>query len=420
MRGKDADPWEVAERCIAYLHALASSDVLYQRWSNVADVRDLLRRLKAREPNALDDVVDVAVIGTALELQLRDLHSRENMVFPPALYDEFLDLGKAVGRSEHETIAWLQVLYAKTPHHFRRRMDLMLAFLKSQCDESDMDKTMFLIERFAPLLIRDGSSAYMSLLHTEGFSATTECLLLFLTHISVLAGGLSQATAERHLNDLAHHTIISVLFAAPTNAIEALGPRTPPTAPVAANKTCAAVKIQAAVRGWWCRCWIGLRLLFSTASVTHLGTYRRYYLGMTKRVLLWSVDALACEKRRLKEKLRAFDVAFTARHHRLPSAAAKSGIRGLYERYHFLRLVLDYQKQDDRDKDPTTFHDFLQTATTHQLELAKDKCQLHLLIFERHFLICCGGKVENEDDFGHVLPRYLQYKTMSGKLAETA
>ncbi|EQC33552.1 hypothetical protein SDRG_09058 [Saprolegnia diclina VS20] len=399
-----ADPWEVVEMCVRYLEGLHLPDVLYQRWDSIGDVRHVQRGLAARRAGVLDSVLDPSVVVSVLETQLRDLHSREYLVFSPFLYNELLDLGRAVGRSDHETLVWVRALYARTTEPYRSRMHMILGFLATQCDVTDMDKTLYIVERYAPMLLRDGSSAYMSLHHIEGFPAATECLLLFLTYLDVLDGGLSSAALDQHLDILLHETVHTSLFASP-----------PPRASMTVDM--AATRIQAAARGWQCRRWIGLRLLYTSMPLAPMSSFRRYYLGMTKRVLHWSVSELVAEKRRLKTRLRAFDEAFTRAHHRVPKPKEKDA--GLYEMYHFLRIVLDYQRQQD-DTDPTSFHDFLQTATTSQLALARDKCQLQLLIFERHFYLCCGGKVEDEDDYGHILPRYLQYKTLTGKLAETA
>ncbi|KDO20480.1 hypothetical protein SPRG_13998 [Saprolegnia parasitica CBS 223.65] len=181
-----ADPWEVVEKCVRYLEAcvgLHLPDVLYQRWDSMGDVRHVQRGLATRRHGVLDSVMDPSVIVSVLETQLRDLHSREYLVFSPFLYSELLDLGRAVGRSDHETLVWVRALYARTTEPYRSRMHTMLGFLATQCDVADMDKTLYIVERYAPMLLRDGSSAYMSLHHMEGFPAATECLLLFLTHL---------------------------------------------------------------------------------------------------------------------------------------------------------------------------------------------------------------------------------------------
>lgn len=68
------------------------------------------------------------------------------------------------------------------------------------------------------------------------------------------------------------------------------------------------------------------------------------------------MSELVAEKRRLKARLRAFDDAFMQSHHRLPTPNEKDNARATYEIYHFVRIVLDYQRQQD-DADPTSFQE---------------------------------------------------------------
>ena len=205
--------------------------MLYQRWDSIGDVRHVQRGLAARRAGVLDSVLDPSVVVSVLETQLRDLHSREYLVFSPFLYNELLDLGRtllprllvayyalvlgAVGRSDCETLVWVRALYARTTEPYKSRMRTILGFLATQCDVTDMDKTLYIVERYAPMLLRDGSSAYMSLHHTEGFPAATECLLLFLTYLDVLDGGLSPTALDQHLDGLLHETVHTSLFASP-------------------------------------------------------------------------------------------------------------------------------------------------------------------------------------------------------------
>lgn len=119
----------------------------------------------------------------------------------------------AVGRSDHETLVWVRALYARTTEPYRSRMLMILGFLATQCDVTDMDKTLYIVERYAPMLLRDGSSAYMSLHHMEGFPAATECLLLFLTYLDRLDGGLAPTALHHHLDGLLHETVHASLFA---------------------------------------------------------------------------------------------------------------------------------------------------------------------------------------------------------------
>ncbi|OQR85912.1 hypothetical protein THRCLA_10608 [Thraustotheca clavata] len=398
------DSWEIIATCIAYLQKIPIQDVLFHRWDGVAQVRELLLQLKAKIPNALKNVPDVALVVSALEMQLRDIHCRNDMIFPPQYYEEFVNFGCAVGQSKEESIAWMKALYAKTPQPYRNRVEFMLKFLHSQWDESNMDKMMYIVEKYAPLLLRDAKSAFMSLHHTDGFTGTTECLLFFLQHYEQRNGGVSPLEMNHCLDELIQDTVFTTLFK----------PFTTPQ--VLEKETLAAIRIQSIFRGWKCRRWSCLQILFSTRSLPK--AFRQYYLNLTKRVLQWSLEKLLGEKKRLKHQLQAFDKTFFNMNYRPPTPLEKKILRPLYEMYHFLRIIVDYQQQND--KDPTCFQDFMQTATTKQLKAYKEKHQMQLLLFERHFYLCCGEMVQQEEDYGHIIQQYMQYKTLSSKLAETA
>jgi hypothetical protein len=111
------------------------------------------------------------------------------------------------------------------------------------------------------------------------------------------------------------------------------------------------VRLQKVIRGWLGRRWLGLRLLYNCPSskINNPSAWsawgRKQYLAVTKRLLQWPVAKIVAEKRRIKARLKAYDqsrLRFSGSMAGAPQA--KEPMRSLYERYHFLQLILEYQE----------------------------------------------------------------------------
>ncbi|KAH9157461.1 hypothetical protein AeRB84_000707 [Aphanomyces euteiches] len=391
------DPvWTLVVPCLAFLRSHATTI----QSNDLLRVTEFIAQLEVRGHVARTE--DPHVVAGALE----NLLSRcSRPLFPSTLSMSAIDLGPphlkllaltvAVVDSQHGVEKLKSALHA-IPLLQRSRILLVLQALydiwtKAKASLSEA------ADRFAPLLFRD---------HRFDFSpaqtqAATRSLALALQHASFLSCEQSDLALVDQLVDA---TVRAVLFESPkiTNQTN--------VAPKPSNLSEVPVtRIQALARGWLCRRWLGITVLYDTEQRS--GRSRIGYLALTKQVLNWSVEKVADEKREVKCRLREFDAAFELKHGRRPQPKEKESMRKLYQVYHFLNLILDYQRTLT-DRGPVT-------EVGSDVMKKKVQLQLRLILFEHHFQICTGDKVQNRDDYGHMISYYVQYKELKARLDQT-
>ncbi|KAF0717687.1 Aste57867_2157 [Aphanomyces stellatus] len=389
--------WTLVEPCLLYLRDKPSPS---RGTNNGTHVCHVIASLKQHGARALADVTDAELVWAALDLLLRNpLHPSTDYLFPPALYSAVVALGRDVDVPDLDK---LRAVLHSAEEPTRSRFFLVLRVLHEVWSDVADAAT-----RFAPLVFRDGHNAFRSIQHVEDLPASTRCLGLALQHFEYIATPTNVAmdqpitvAAMAIFDALVLDTVRTVLFAPAV-----MGPFV-----ITSVESKAAVKVQAVVRGWQSRQWSGLATLYGK------GGPRREYLALTKRVLNWPVVKLCQEKARLKARLRGLDGAFRERHGREPHATEKESHRPLYEQYHFFNLMLDYQRTASEDDEHDPALEEIACEPRERIEARKERVQMRLLVFQRHFELCCGDKVQNEEDYGHVLPHYTHYKKLSAML----
>ncbi|ETV99341.1 hypothetical protein H310_08063 [Aphanomyces invadans] len=453
MARRRPDTWPMVESCLGYLKEHATGTVRSSEGRQAADVVAALKGGHVRWHHDGSDsaLIDPAVVWTALDLLLLD-PCCNLYLFPPNLYPTLVRLHSCDDAPDLEK---LKALLHSPPDHTKHRFFHVMHVLHEIWTRTGSAMTEC-VERFAPLLFRDGVSAVRSISHMEGMHAAKRCFAAVLLHIDFM----SRDDATEVFDALIQDTVHAVLFPEPREQVVSLLPPSEresaaldPTQEQPFQETLtvvrdrnelAAVKLQALVRGWLCRRWSVLALLFRPNwSVPRHGDdfrqlptqpCRRLYLALTKQVLLWPVDKLQREKAHVKARLKSFDKQFQLAHGRRPSSVAeKESLRQFYELYHFLGLIMDYQITDAADPSNECVDG---TAVLHvmdggcrvrgrvvemsreRLEAKKARLHMRLVLFERHFELCCNEPVHSEDDYGHLRSSYNEYKKLSGFLAQ--
>ncbi|RHZ08554.1 hypothetical protein DYB31_011503 [Aphanomyces astaci] len=313
-----------------------------------------------------------------------------------ALSGELVVLGDLLAENDHEVWAteyfqngWtdptapdvdqLKELLHSLPEHSKHRFFFVVRVLHTIWTRTQSAWTDC-VDRFAPLLFRDGVSAVRSINHMAGMAAAKKCLSVVLQHLDFM----SRDDTKMMVDDLIQYTVHAVLFEYPplkpppplTTRPEIIEPTLvvqgglPETTPLVTelphdfliqkpqeSQGQSVLKLQAMVRGWLSRRWSGLALLYrgnlsssvvpSCSIPTNKSPYcRRQYLALTKRVLYWSVEKLELEKARVKGQLKAFNDTFELNRGSRPLVTDKAAVRPLYELYHFLGLIMDYQRTE--------------------------------------------------------------------------
>ncbi|RHY65900.1 hypothetical protein DYB34_006895, partial [Aphanomyces astaci] len=234
-----------------------------------------------------DKALDPAVVWTAVDLLLLDpccnLH-----LFPPPLYANLVRLGSFDPTAPD--VDQLKELLHSLPEHSKHRFFFVVRVLHTIWTRTQSAWTDC-VDRFAPLLFRDGVSAVRSINHMAGMAAAKKCLSIVLQHLDFM----SRDDTKMMVDDLIQYTVHAVLCSIPTN------------------------------KSPYCR---------------------RQYLALTKRVLYWSVEKLELEKARVKGQLKAFNDTFELNRGSRPLVTDKAAVRPLYELYHFLGLIMDYQRTE--------------------------------------------------------------------------
>ncbi|ETV77592.1 hypothetical protein H257_08508 [Aphanomyces astaci] len=440
------DTWPMVQLCLVFLHEHATSTV---RSTNGRLAADLVAALKqGKVLVSQDKALDPAVVWTAVDLLLLD-PCCNLYLFPPHLYANLVRLVP----SEDPTVPdvdQLKELLHSPPEHSKHRFFFVVRVLHTIWTRTQSAWTDC-VDRFTPLLFRDGVSAVRSINHMAGMAAAKKCLSVVLQHLDFM----SRDDTKMMVDDLIQYTVHAVLFEYPplkpppplTTRPETIEPTLvvqeglPETTPLVTelphdfliqkpqeSQGQSVLKLQAMVRGWLSRRWSGLALLYrgnlsssvvpSCSIPTNKSPYcRRQYLALTKRVLYWSVDKLELEKARVKGQLKAFNDTFELNRGSRPLVTDKAAVRPLYELYHFLGLIMDYQRTEP-SVDPSDDEAMrVELWSRERKQAKKERLQMRLLLFERHFELCCGEHVQNEDDYGHVLSTYTAYKKLTALVA---
>eukprot|EP00753_Platysulcus_tardus_P007605 PLAT1530.1.p1 GENE.PLAT1530.1~~PLAT1530.1.p1 ORF type:complete len:548 (+),score=171.21 PLAT1530.1:179-1645(+) len=142
------------------------------------------------------------------------------------------------------------------------------------------------------------------------------------------------------------------------------------------------------------------------------------------RVFTMTLAELRAEKRLVKRRLKAFDNHFVARHGRLPTRFEKEPMRGAYEAYNTMKLLIQAKEKIERCHDSESESDASGVSDDDdpakrlaELEAEKMTLQTRLYQFERDFERRHGRKVRLYADIEPVRDEYERYRRLKTDLA---